>query len=166
MKCNQSRPGFELVSPCSFPTTITITPWAPSTECTACRLSSSAYELMDVFIYLTPFFSFISSINLENLGSSILFGCQEFHLSIPELIITLNSYPQTPRSLNIYSCLTAQCTFQFTSDQEVRVLTETQDQILDNLATFCLRVEPFVWTIIISWRRKSASSAFSWWKYS
>ena len=29
MKCNQSRPGFELVSPCPFPTTITITPQAP-----------------------------------------------------------------------------------------------------------------------------------------
>ena len=29
MKCNQSRPEFELVSPCSFPTTITITPRAP-----------------------------------------------------------------------------------------------------------------------------------------
>ncbi len=29
MECNQSRPGFELVSPCSFPTTITITPRAP-----------------------------------------------------------------------------------------------------------------------------------------
>ena len=29
MKCNQSRPGFELVSPCPFPTLITITPWAP-----------------------------------------------------------------------------------------------------------------------------------------
>ena len=28
-KCNQSRPGFELVSPCPFPTTITITPRAP-----------------------------------------------------------------------------------------------------------------------------------------
>ena len=26
MKCNQSRPGFELVSPCPIPTTITITP--------------------------------------------------------------------------------------------------------------------------------------------
>ena len=26
MKCNQPRPGFELVSPCPFPTTITITP--------------------------------------------------------------------------------------------------------------------------------------------
>ena len=26
MKCNQSRPGFELESPCSFPTTITTTP--------------------------------------------------------------------------------------------------------------------------------------------
>ena len=30
MKCNQSRPGFELVSPCPFPTTITITPRVPS----------------------------------------------------------------------------------------------------------------------------------------
>ena len=30
MKCNQSRPGFELVSPCPFPTTIAITPRAPS----------------------------------------------------------------------------------------------------------------------------------------
>ncbi len=30
MKCNQSRPGFELVSPCSFPTAITITPRAES----------------------------------------------------------------------------------------------------------------------------------------
>ena len=29
MKCNQCRPGFELVSPCPFPTTITTTPWAP-----------------------------------------------------------------------------------------------------------------------------------------
>ena len=29
VKCNQSRPGFELVSPCPFPTTITIKPWAP-----------------------------------------------------------------------------------------------------------------------------------------
>ena len=29
MKCNHSRPGFELESPCPFPTTITITPQAP-----------------------------------------------------------------------------------------------------------------------------------------
>ena len=29
LKCNQSRPGFELVSPCSFLTTITIIPRAP-----------------------------------------------------------------------------------------------------------------------------------------
>ena len=28
MKCNQSRPGFELTSPCPFPTTIAITPLA------------------------------------------------------------------------------------------------------------------------------------------
>ena len=32
MKCNQSRPGFELVLPCPFPTTITITPRAPPTK--------------------------------------------------------------------------------------------------------------------------------------
>ena len=29
MECNQYRPGFELVSPCSFPTAITTTPRAP-----------------------------------------------------------------------------------------------------------------------------------------
>ena len=29
MKCPQSRPGFELVSPSPFPTTITVTPGAP-----------------------------------------------------------------------------------------------------------------------------------------
>ena len=29
MKCNHSRPGFELVSPCPFPTTLTITSRAP-----------------------------------------------------------------------------------------------------------------------------------------
>ena len=33
MKCNQSRPGFELVSPCPFPTTITITPRHLSRDC-------------------------------------------------------------------------------------------------------------------------------------
>ena len=32
MKSNQSRPGFELVSPCPFPTTITTTPRAPQCE--------------------------------------------------------------------------------------------------------------------------------------
>ena len=30
MKCNQSRPGFELVSPCPFPARITIIPRAPN----------------------------------------------------------------------------------------------------------------------------------------
>ena len=36
MKCNQSRPGFELVSPCPFPTTITITPRAPQIKRLLC----------------------------------------------------------------------------------------------------------------------------------
>ena len=38
MKSNPSRPGFELVSPCPFPTTITITPRAPPP--TVCPLTS------------------------------------------------------------------------------------------------------------------------------
>ena len=33
VKCNQSRPGFELVSPCSFSTMITITRRAPPFMC-------------------------------------------------------------------------------------------------------------------------------------
>ena len=33
MKCNQSRPGFELVSQCPFPTTITITQRVPPVSC-------------------------------------------------------------------------------------------------------------------------------------
>ena len=37
MKCNQSRPGFELVSLCPFPTMITSSPRAPH-----CRLQSSS----------------------------------------------------------------------------------------------------------------------------
>ena len=39
MKCNQSRSGFELVSPCSFPTAITITPWAPPKHYIICPTS-------------------------------------------------------------------------------------------------------------------------------
>ena len=42
MKCNQSRRGFELVSPCPFPTTITITPRAPP-----CRLYSCPWTRND-----------------------------------------------------------------------------------------------------------------------
>ncbi len=34
MKCNQPCPGFELVSPCPFPTTVTITPRAPPKNAT------------------------------------------------------------------------------------------------------------------------------------
>ena len=43
MKCNQSRPGFELESPCSFPTTITTTPRAPPRTDTRCFISIDVY---------------------------------------------------------------------------------------------------------------------------
>ena len=42
MKCNQSRPRFELVSPCPFPSTITIAPRAPPLQ----KVSSSSHHLV------------------------------------------------------------------------------------------------------------------------
>ena len=46
MKCNQSRLGFELVSLCSFPTTITITPRAHTyTKSLSCRAGSMSFPL-------------------------------------------------------------------------------------------------------------------------
>ena len=64
MKCNQPHPGFELVSPCPFPTTITITPRAsismqtkPSTYSFNQKggiftLKDGPLKLVDKFIYL------------------------------------------------------------------------------------------------------------------
>ena len=61
MNCNHSRPGFELVLPCPFPTTITITPRTPPSALTfyshqefrwlknnvqyECRLTISSYSM-------------------------------------------------------------------------------------------------------------------------
>ena len=54
MKCNQSRPGFELVLPCPFPTTITITPRAaPKILCSYNCLDlyhTSSFDLFMPFI--------------------------------------------------------------------------------------------------------------------
>ena len=75
MKCDQSCPGFELVSPCPFPT-ITITPRAPPT----------------VFIKLTLILPWkrISDPNKLNLDSSLkwtIFYCSFVHriCSVPKL---------------------------------------------------------------------------------
>ena len=60
MKCNEFRPGFELVSPCSFPTTITITPRAPpgffvKWHINLCRLFNAKAILLEeqLWYYLT-----------------------------------------------------------------------------------------------------------------
>ena len=51
MKCNQSRLGFELVSPCSFPTTITITLQAPPLVDTGCFfLWTASFQLFCIFL--------------------------------------------------------------------------------------------------------------------
>ena len=51
MKCNQSYPGFELVSPCPFPTSMTITPRAPpvsSINKNICKNICIKWSLLDI----------------------------------------------------------------------------------------------------------------------
>ena len=67
MKCNQSRPGFELMSPCPFPTTITITPRAPDDEH---HMSWSSSPVLHVLFVL--------------LGE-LLVGCVLWHISLCRL---------------------------------------------------------------------------------
>ena len=51
MKCNQSRPRFELESPCPCPTTITITPRAPPQNC---NIMQQKWYIKFVWKVLTP----------------------------------------------------------------------------------------------------------------
>ena len=52
MKCSQSRPGFEIVSPCPFPTTITIIPRAPPNLSLSLSLSLCIYIYIYMHLYL------------------------------------------------------------------------------------------------------------------
>ena len=85
MKCNQSRPGFELVSPCSFPTTTTTTPRAPLivfvmggkwpysccfVECCLQDLFNIAHSIL-VLLPSSFFFKRLVSIHVVNPYSSI-----------------------------------------------------------------------------------------------
>ena len=60
MKCNQSCRGFELVSTYPFPTTITITPWAPPFYITHSSNCINSY-FDDLYIGLNQFFKKIFS---------------------------------------------------------------------------------------------------------
>ena len=66
MKCNQSRPGFELVSPCSFPTAITTTPRAPPTDGDTDFFDIACWDPVRKYIYI------ISSYNLATLRRQIV----------------------------------------------------------------------------------------------
>ena len=78
MKCNQRRPGFELVSPCPFPTMITITPRAPAD--TGCvwegvggRTKTATYW-PPLFWLSQPFFPVLLGCSTEGLGDQPLLG--------------------------------------------------------------------------------------------
>ena len=73
-KCNQSRPGFELVSSCPIPTTITITPRAPRRPVLKRSLTGLNLEiffLLDLLPYNVkkcsqPYYLFIAGRDGEN----------------------------------------------------------------------------------------------------
>ncbi len=51
MKCNQPRPGLELISPCPFPTTITITTQAPPFSLCIPEVFVAFYDVYPVGYY-------------------------------------------------------------------------------------------------------------------
>ena len=72
MKCNQSRPGFELVSPCSFPTAITTTPRAPPLDWNgSCNMNSVIRMKTNCGIWFCILFSFNPSYRISFQTSSI-----------------------------------------------------------------------------------------------
>ena len=67
MKCNQSRPGFELVLPCPFPTTITITPQTPP------KITSYIAVGIQAFKSNSP------GVLTKTYGWYVMNGCNNFH---------------------------------------------------------------------------------------
>ena len=61
MKCNQSRPGFELASPCPFPATITMTPHAhPNINPSRFILRLEVRKLRSLYFYIYIFWLVVS----------------------------------------------------------------------------------------------------------
>ena len=122
MKCNQSRWGFELVSPCPFPPTITITPRAlPTTRAlpTPCFfvvffLSLTSFSLLfNLSLSLSLFLSLSLSLSFS-LSLSLSFSFQiffSFSLSFRYLLLTNIQTIKTPVlsiSLNLRSYKSSQ----------------------------------------------------------
>ena len=57
MKCNQSRPGFELESPYPFPTTITITPRSPPKHGIITFAAVAVREMLLLYLVILSMFS-------------------------------------------------------------------------------------------------------------
>ena len=86
MKCNQSRPGFEHVSPCPFPTMITITPLAPpkifNIKWCHCTFVGSGLEFricmnlfVDLILYLFRIYGTIILLNESFLPTALIPLC-------------------------------------------------------------------------------------------
>ena len=73
MKCNQSRLGFKLVSPCPFPMRITISSRAPPHFHYYCirRIYNSMSTVLDTFIYILQRKSFFISHELLKFQSDL-----------------------------------------------------------------------------------------------
>ena len=77
MKCNQPRLGFELVSPCPFPMTITITPRAPPNNFSLAGISPYKRSVF-FFCFFGVFFSF----SFRRVVRSIQGGDQEIRILV------------------------------------------------------------------------------------
>ena len=95
MKCNQSRSEFELVSPCPFPTRITITPRAP-------KVSSCPDYIFEIHHLWQSGFSrvYSSSICSSSVESEIIKICQSSHKIYSNNILNVQ---ESTRILNTYA---------------------------------------------------------------
>ena len=98
MRCNQSRPGFELVSLCPFPTTITITPRAPRAflaQLPVAHLpqpvvSSLIYTFCANLLHSLIMWLIVSSLSPHNLH--LLFCCVLSIFAVMEFVLTTLFY--------------------------------------------------------------------------
>ena len=82
MKCNQSGPGFELVSPCPYPSTLTITPRAPPNYSYNDSLQNRKAMVHSLDSY-NDFFNIVIGIwQRDILALFMLMVCQVFQISM------------------------------------------------------------------------------------
>ena len=82
MNCNQPRPGFELVSPCPFPMTITIT---PRSLVLLLIIVSSCIDTVDYYLLILLFHSLADGFTLEFEWQQVFFDSKTLFRIVADL---------------------------------------------------------------------------------